>query len=86
MARSHGDRGPSFGGIVAPDFSLNGPRSHDIRSRSRDDRATIARQTWFFVPLDPLSDEDLMVAHDHASDEDWTLWKPPHVVGYVPKS
>ena len=64
---------------MAPNFFLNGPRS-------RDDRAMIARRSRFFVLLDQPSDEDLMVAHDRASDEDQTLWKPPHVASDVPKS
>ena len=57
---------------MALDLVLNEPRS-------RDDRATIARQLWFFVRLDPPSDGDLMVAHDRASDADRMLQKPPRV-------
>ena len=57
---------------MAPNFALNEPRS-------RDDRTTIARQSWFLVFLTPPSDEDPVVAHDRASDEDLTLQKPPHV-------
>ena len=60
----------SLGGVVAPDFALNEPRS-------RDNQATIARRSWFFIRLDPPSDGDLMVAHNRASDEDRMLQKPP---------
>ena len=54
---------------MAPDFLLNGPRSSD-------DRATIVRGSWFFVDLDPPSDEDPMEAHDRPSDGDQTV--PSH--------
>ena len=61
---------------MALDFVLNG-------QRPRDDWATIAHQSWFSVPLDPPSHEDLTVAHDRAFDEDRTVQKPPRVTTWV---
>ena len=55
---------------MAPYFAMNEPRSHD-------DRATIARLSWFLVFLNPSLDEDRVVAHDRASDEDLTLHPSP---------
>ena len=55
---------------MAPDFAMNEPRS-------RDDRATIVRRSWFLVFLSPSSDEDRVVAHDRTSDEDLTLYPSP---------
>ena len=49
-----------------------------IVPRSSDDRATIARRSWFFVYLDPRYDEDPMAAHDRPSDGDRTLPMCPH--------
>ena len=53
------------------------PQSSDDRAaierRSCVDRATIVRRSWFFVDLDPPSDEDPMAAHDRPSNGDRTL-------------
>ena len=57
---------------MAPDFALNEPRS-------RDHWATIARRSWFLVFRTPPSDENPVVAHDRASNEDLMLQKPPYV-------
>ena len=58
---------------MAPDFAMNEPRSCD-------DRATIARRSWFLVFLTLPFDEDPVVTPDRASDEDLTLQKPPRVI------
>ena len=57
---------------MALDFAMNEPRS-------RDDRAMIACRSWFLVFLNPPSDEDHVVAHDRAYDDDLMLRKLPRV-------